>query len=116
MLFRKANVMIVALAIVAICAFAASNAEAASLRILNNSASDLHAIYLSSSGSNDWEENVIEGKYLPSGNKLTINVRVKYQQFDLRVEDKDGNYEDYFEFPGNTRAIVIHGGGECEYE
>ena len=116
MLFRKTGMMIAALAVFAICTLTVSIAEAGNLTIVNMSGKALHAIYISSSGSSDWEENIIEGEYLPSGNELTINVRANYRYFDLRVEDRAGNSVDYFEFPGKTRTIVLRGGGRSEYE
>ena len=94
--------------------FAAASAEAATLTLVNQSASEIHAIYISDSGSNDWEENVIEGYMLPSGNQLDIQIP-SYRSFDLRVEDEDGDYEDYRNFPGNTRQITIRGGGQSQY-
>jgi len=116
MLFRKTGMMIAALVVFAICTLTVSVAEAANLRIINRSGSDIHAIYISSSGSRDWEENIIEGEYLPSGNEFTIDVRANYRFFDLRVEDRSGNSVDYFEFPGRTRVITIRRGGQSEYE
>ena len=94
--------------------FSVAGAEAATITLVNKSASEIHAIYISDSGSNDWEENVIEGYMLPSGNQLNIQIPA-YRSFDIRVEDRNGNYEDYHEFPGNTRQITIMGGGQSQY-
>ncbi|MCR5536204.1 MAG: hypothetical protein K6F05_02180 [Succinivibrio sp.] len=87
------------------------------LTIINNSSSDISALYLSDSRSNDWEDNLMPGGYvLPSGKQLEINLESKYRKFDLRVESSDGVAEDYMEFPGTTTLIQVNGNGESEYE
>ena len=93
----------------------ASSAYAQTLTLINGSTSDLDGVYISASATDDWEENLIEGKILPSGNQLTITINGQYDKFDLRVESK-GASEDYTEFPGNTTQITIHGGGQADYQ
>ena len=91
-------------------------AHAGSITIVNQSASNLNAIYISDSGEGDWEENIIEGLTLPSGNELEVQINGSYSKFDLRVEAAGGGEEDYYEFPGKTRRIIIKGGGNSEYQ
>lgn len=114
MLFKKSVMLMVIMLFVAAFAYT-PEAEAATLKVTNNSASEIHAIYISGSGTDDWEENIIDGYMLPSGNEVDIQVP-NYRSFDLRVEDEDGNYEDYHDFPGKTRHIVLQGGGDSEYQ
>ena len=95
--------------------FMAFPAQAGNLKPVNKSASEIHAIYISDSGAEDWEENLIEGYLLPPGNDLTIQIHGSYHQFDLLVEDDMGNDEDYRNFPGSTTMITIKGDGESEY-
>lgn len=102
------------MALVAVFAFALT-AQAAKLTIINKTASEIHAIYISDSNSTNWEENVIDGYLLPSGNRLDIQITGSYKQFDLRVEDEEGNYEEYSNFPGKTREITLRGEGDSEY-
>ena len=102
------------MALVAVFVFALA-AQAATLTVINRSASEIHAIYISSSNTNSWEENIIDGYRLPSGNKLDIRINGSYRQFDIRVEDEEGNYEEYTKFPGNTREITLFGDGDSEY-
>jgi hypothetical protein len=97
-------------------AFAPLAAEAGTLTLVNASASQLNAIYISDSGADEWEENLIQGYVLPSGNELSIQIQGSYSKFDLRIEAAGGGEEDYYEFPGNTRRIVIKGGGDSEYQ
>lgn len=107
------------LALVALVALTLSplSAEAASaLKIVNGTASEIHAIYISDSGTDSWEENIISGYMLPPGNEVDIQINGSYGQFDLRVEDGDGNYEEYTNFPGNTSQIILNGGGDSEYQ
>lgn len=91
-------------------------AQAGTLTLVNGSASQINAIYLSDSGAGDWEENLIEGAVFPPGNELAVQIQGAYNKFDLRIEAVGGGSEDYFEFPGNTRRIVLKGGGDSEYQ
>lgn len=115
MLLRKHQVVKFVMALIVLFAFAPM-AEAAALKIANKSASEIHAIYISDSGTDEWEENIIEGYLLPSGNELSVQINGSYDSFDVRVEDEAGNYEEYSGFPGKTRKIEIHGGGESKYQ
>ena len=94
--------------------FFQADAQAAMLKLENASSSEIHAIYISDSGSANWEENIIDGYLLPPGNAVDIQIP-SYKSFDLRVEDEAGNYEDYSDFPGRTRYIKIQGGGQSSY-
>jgi hypothetical protein len=91
-------------------------AQAGSLTIVNRSTSILSAIYISASSEDDWEENLLDGSRLSPGKEFTIQIRGSYRKFDLRIEAADGGEEDYFEFPGNTKRIIIKGGGDSEYQ
>ena len=102
------------LACLIVFAFTQTGAEAATLKLVNQTASEIHAIYISDSGTDNWEENIIDGYMLPSRNQVDIQIP-KYKNFDLRVEDNKGNSEDYTGFPGNTRQIILKGGGDSEY-
>lgn len=101
---------------IAASALMAVPANAADLNIINNTGVDIHAVYISSSGTNDWEENVIDGNYLPNGNEFTVNIHGSYNKFDLRIEDKDGNSQEYYEFPGSTNQIELQTNGKSQYQ
>ena len=94
--------------------FFLADARAANLRLENASSSEIHAIYISDGRASNWEENVIDGYLLPSGGTVDIQIP-SYRTFDLRVEDEEGNYEDYADFPGKTRYIKIKGNNQSEY-
>ena len=112
MFFKKHLFTLAALTLFALTAM---TLDAAALGITNSSASEIHAIYISSSGTDNWEENIIVGYMLPPGNEVDVQIPSGYGQFDLRVEDGSGNYEEYLGFPGNTSQINLHGGGDSEY-
>jgi hypothetical protein len=113
-MFSWKNYLLSALVCLIVIAFSQVDAQAGTLNITNASASEIHAIYISDSATNDWEENILEGYYLPSGNEVDIQIP-NYKSFDLRVEDASGNYEDYQGFPGNTKEIMLQGGGDSQY-
>ena len=109
------NKAILGLAVASLMAFTGS-ALAQTLNIDNQSSSDLTAIYISDSGSDDWEENLLpEGYVLPAGNNVDVNIQGSYNSFDLRIEAESGS-EDYMGFPGGASSIVLYGGGQSEYE
>ena len=95
-------------------AFSQIDAQAATLKLTNKSSSDLHSIYISPSGTDNWEENIIEGMMLPSGNEVDVEIP-NYQSFDLMVKDDQGGEEDYRDFPGKTKQITIQGGGQSTH-
>ena len=105
-----------AFAVFTVFAFAPLAAQAGTLTLVNDSASQINAIYISDSGAGDWEENLIEGATFPPGNEFTVQIQGAYNKFDLRIEAVGGGSEDYFEFPGNARRIVLKGGSNSEYQ
>ena len=111
-IWKKA--LIATLACLIVLAFSQTDSQAANLKLTNSSASEIHAIYISDSGTDDWEENIIDGYLLPPGNEVDIQIP-SYKSFDLRVEDESGNYEDYTQYPGKTKQITIKGGGQSTY-
>ena len=85
----------------------------------NQSASSVCYVYVSPQGTSSWEEDV-----LPSDQCLEPgqSVRVSFSNagstpvWDLRVEDNDGNYEEYYGFDlSQVSHIIIHGGGNSSY-
>ena len=111
----KLKSAIAGLAAAGLLAFGAA-ASAQTLTIINSISSDITAIYISSSATDNWEENIIpDGYVLPSGNQIDVQINGQYDQFDLRVEAGDAS-EDYTGYPGNTTAIEIQGAGNTQYQ
>ena len=105
---------LLALAAFLLIAFAPLTAKA--LTLVNSTASEISAIYISDSGTDDWEENLIEGYVLPSGGQLTVQFEGgAYESFDLLIESSDGGEEDYRDFPGKTKFIEFKGAGNSNY-
>lgn len=91
------------------------DASAASFTLINGTSSEISEVYISATGVDDWEENIIEGYVLPSGNQVKVNIP-NYNQFDLLIRSSDGGEEDYREFPGNVSSITLEGAGNSSYQ
>lgn len=59
----------------------------------NRTGVDIHAIHVSPSAADDWEEELLNGKVLQNGGEIEIQFSPKTQAklWDLRVEDSEGN-------------------------
>jgi hypothetical protein len=95
--------------------FASVAAHASTISIRNDTVIDIYYLYISSSGSNDWEEDVLGNNILEAGDTLRVNVSGSYHMFDLRVEDDSGGYIEFFKFPGNATQIVLKRDGSADY-
>ncbi|UQZ88776.1 hypothetical protein C4J81_05980 [Deltaproteobacteria bacterium Smac51] len=87
--------------------------------LVNESASDICYVYVSSQNTQSWEEDVLGAdECLESGEAMMISFNAGNEaMWDLRVQDNEGNYEDYQGFNLNQISkITIHGGGEASYE
>ena len=105
----------VALAAVFMFMFVSFPAEAATITITNRTGGDIYYLYLSSSGTSSWEEDILGDDILEHRESLRVNVRGSYRQFDLKAEDDDGNTAEWYNFPGNTTQITIFSDGTAEY-
>jgi hypothetical protein len=73
-------------------------AEDLQFNLVNKTGVAVTAFHLSHSGTDDWEENLIEGGYLDSGYEIPVNVTDGRTtcEYDIRAEFKDGDVvEDY---------------------
>ena len=93
----------------------ASSAYAQNLLFTNGSASTLDGLYISDSGSGNWEENLLGGQRLAPGEQIQINIQGTYGKFDLMVSSGSAS-EEYYEYPGSTTQITIHGARESDYQ
>ena len=59
----------------------------------NKTGVEIHALYVSPHDTNDWEEDILGQDTLPDGETLDIKFSPKEgkEDWDLRIEDKDGN-------------------------
>ena len=92
-------------------------AEAGVITITNRCGDDIYYLYLSDSGTNNWEEDILGASdVLENRATLRVNVKGSFRQFDLRAEDDDGNYLEWYRFPGNTTRITLNADGTATHE
>ena len=87
--------------------------------LVNGSSSYVCYVYVSAEGTSDWEDDVLGvDDCLAPGDSVRINFNAGNQAvWDLRVEDLDGNYEEYYGFNLNRISqITIRGGGQASYQ
>ena len=69
--------------------------------IANATGVDIHEIYMSIAGSDEWGENLLdEGTYLPSGRLLPIVLSIASEEgvtWDLEVVDGEGTAIDFYD-------------------
>lgn len=66
--------------------------------LTNTSNADIVAFHVSHAGTDSWEENLLAGGYLPSGNEITIVIADGRDvcEYDIRTEFSDGHtFEDF---------------------
>ena len=112
---RKASLFLLLAAVFVISPFMAEAASSV-IMLKNNTGAEIYYIYMSSSDSNDWEEDILGTDTLEDGETLRINLSGAYREFDLRVEDAHGNHIEWFKLPGNVTQITIKGDGTAEYK
>lgn len=62
-------------------------------QLFNRTEVDIYHLYVSPSDTNDWEEDLLDGKVLLNGADVQVSFHPKTtaEHWDLRVDDKDGN-------------------------
>jgi hypothetical protein len=109
---RKLSVFLFLAAVFVFMPFAA---EAATISVINRTGVDIYYAYISASGTDNWEEDILGDNILTDGNTLSINVTGSYNMFDLRVEDSVGDGLEFYQFPGNTTQITLLSDGTADY-
>jgi hypothetical protein len=112
---RMKKVTAILAAVSAVMFFGAA-AFAGTIMINNETGFELHEIYISDSGADNWEEDVLGDNILGVGNALRLNVNGSFEQFDMRAVDAEGNTCDWFELPGGASQIAIYANGTAEYK
>lgn len=69
-------------------------AGAQDFQLYNRTGVDIYAVYISPTGEEDWEENVMDGDVLLNGADILIKFAPgdQAQFWDIRVEDDEENY------------------------
>jgi hypothetical protein len=117
LLVVKKNILLPAalLALLGVLSFGFS-AEAGTINIVNATGGDIYEIYISDSGSSDWEEDVMGEDVLEAGQTLRLSVNGAYRQFDLMAVDSDGTSAEWHRLPGSATLIRIYADGTAEYQ
>lgn len=80
------------MAMVAVLAAAPALAQDIQFTIVNQSGVDITELYARAAGAGDWEENILAGATLPSGNDGTVTIAgAGACEFDLRMVFADGD-------------------------
>ncbi|MDR2523553.1 MAG: hypothetical protein LBC93_07650 [Synergistaceae bacterium] len=109
---KKGSIVLTA---VFILLFASLAAEAGIIRIKNNTGVEIVELYISDSGTNDWEEDVLGSDTLSQGETLNLTVNGSYRKFDLRITDGE-NALDFFGLDGSATSIVLNSDGTASYQ
>jgi hypothetical protein len=69
--------------------------------LVNKTGVEIHAVYVSPSKSNDWEEDILGDDTLPNGEsvEITFDRSENASMWDLRIEDSDGNSIEWSDIP-----------------
>jgi hypothetical protein len=52
-----------------------ANAEDLSFTLVNSSSANLVGFYVSRTGTDDWEENLLQGHYLPPNHEISVHIQ-----------------------------------------
>ncbi|BFM19115.1 hypothetical protein [Gilvimarinus japonicus] len=62
------------------------------VKVTNNTGSDIYHLYVSSVGSDEWEEDVLDVDVLLDGETVTVSLKgYSNPKFDVQAEDEDGD-------------------------
>lgn len=88
----------------------AGQAQAADkkINIFNGAEVDFYTLYLSPTNANAWQENLLEEKTLPNGDKAQIafSRTENAEAWDVKVTDKDGNSMTWVGVPLNKAGDI----------
>ena len=104
-----------------VLSFATSSAFAGSqdFTLQNGSSSNICYLYISASNVGNWESDVLGAdQCLAPGESINVTFDAGSQaMWDLRVEDDNGNFENYQQFNLNEISVItINGGGQASYQ
>ncbi|MDL2263213.1 hypothetical protein LJC31_01025 [Synergistaceae bacterium OttesenSCG-928-I11] len=103
---KKICIFVVAL-LVFVFSFAAV-AFAGTIMIKNNTGVTIEELYISDSGTEDWEEDVLGNQILEHGETLRIQVDGSYQEFDIAIVTEAGEEATYMGLPGSAKNITLN--------
>lgn len=111
----KKNLLPVMLAALMVLVFACSaTADGKNLTIINQTGVDIYQLYMSPSGSEDWEEDLLEGEVFENGTELVIEFEdIDGGLWDLLIMDKAGNSLEWYQLDlGVISRLTLYFDGE----
>lgn len=111
----KKNLLPVVLAALMVLVFACSaTAAGKNLTIINQTGVDIYQLYMSPSGSEDWEEDLLEGEVFENGTELVIEFEdIDGGLWDLLIMDKAGNSLEWHQLDlGVISRLTLYFDGE----
>ena len=91
-----------------------SAAWAGVIMVKNNTGVEIVEMFISSSGTNSWEEDVLGRDTLSPGETLRITVNGSYNAFDLRITDGEDALE-FYRIDGRATNITLNRDGTASY-
>jgi len=86
-MFKKLSLAALLLFAVSIPAFAAKHAT---VKVINQSKWEIHHVYLSPTGDDNWGPDLLEDEILEKGDSLTL-TNISCDTYDVKVVDEDGD-------------------------
>ena len=109
---KKSLTLLAAVLLLLVFSFAA---EPSVLLAKNGTGFTISEIYISNSGTLNWEDGILGEDVLEDGETLRITVNGAYRKFDMRAVDETGAYVDWLQLPGSASRITIYADGSAEY-
>ncbi len=101
--------------LVASCAFAGAQ----DFVLVNKTGVEIYAVYIAPSETDNWEEDVLGDRTLPSGQSIRINFApgTDVEFWDIRAEDEDGDALEWYGFNLlEVSKVTLLGNGDAQYE
>ena len=76
--------------------------------LVNNTGVEIYALYVTPHNAKEWGDDILGVDTLPAGESVDITFapKEKVKYWDLRVEDKDGNFIEWDSFDLKTISTV----------
>lgn len=113
---RKLVLGMMLLALV-LTSFGVARAGAQDFALVNNTGVEIHAVYVAPSSSDNWEEDLLNGRVLKAGQQLnvTFNDDSNAALYDIRVEDEDGGSLEFSQIDLMRASVVTLGSDHKAY-
>lgn len=97
---RLAVPALAAAAVLGVTTFASSQNENLDFKLINRTGVEIYSVYVAPHDSDDWGDDVMGKDTLPDGESVDIEFHPKSKAkiWDLRIEDKDGQYVEWENF------------------